>query len=273
MLNVFEPNDPRLKKYVDSIYFIDKGQGEMQFTSYPSPHTAVGLFRSVAIDVSGNNFTISPMQAGNHLASAFNRLFRPAHMHYKSLLDEIAINFKPLGFAAFTAWQYKGNTDFFTFTAWDNSLKELFDAVFATTQPAERMLITEDFLLKKHAPFADEEILTKAIAMLSDPDSDLKIDEIASQLNVHHKYLYRSFTTNLGSSPAHFRKIVRFRNAVYSKLDKGEAARFIEICYSGNYTDQSYFNKQFRDITGETPKQFFKGLSSFGSTKVVLRFS
>jgi AraC-like DNA-binding protein len=273
MLNVFEPGNEHLKKYVDSIYIFEKKDKEIRYTSYPSAYTAVALFRNTDIDFASKCCTIQHAINPNHFAVAFNRLFRPVDIHYRQMEDEISINFKALGLAAFAQWEYKDSTDCFIFSTWDNFLEDIFNEVFAIDDPVKRIEIIEAFLLKRYVRFEDEEILSKAIDMLNAPHTDHKMQEIAKETGVHYKYLYRSFMQYIGCSPAHYRKIVKFRHSVYSKLNKGDAARFIEICYDGNYTDQSYFIKQFREITGENPKKFFRGLSAFGKDKVVLRFS
>ena len=271
-MNVFEPIDPFLKKYVDTIYLFEKEQKDVKYTSYPSHNTSVGLLRNAVVEFSGDDVIVTRSNVPNHFGMALNRLFRTVHMHYVQMIDEIAINFKPIGFSAFAQCRnLDSDNDRIVFTSWDSFLPDLFTNVFATTVPSEQIAIIESFLLSRYRQFEDEEMLFEACALLADIENDHKIQEVASCSGVHPKYLYRSSMQHIGCSPAHFRKIVRFRNAVYSKLDKGDALRFIELCYSNNYTDQPYFNKQFQEITGESPKKFFRDVSAFG--KVVFKFS
>jgi AraC-like DNA-binding protein len=272
MLRLFEPANALLKKYVDNIYIFEKSNTAIKYTSYPSVNTSVGLFRNAAIEVSGNCFSFKNTQGPNHFAIACNRLFRPVDIHYLQMVDEITINFKPPGFAIFTQHPYPDGQDSFIFPDWDVFLEDLFHSVFATENSAERLAIIEAFLLSRYARITDEELLCTAMHLLSGPDAGHTINEVADLSGVHYKYLYRSFMRHVGCSPAHYRKIAKFRNSVYSKLDKGDATKFIEICYSGNYSDQAYFTKQFREITGENPKKFFKVISAFGNNKVVFKF-
>ncbi|MCW3123453.1 MAG: AraC family transcriptional regulator [Flavipsychrobacter sp.] len=272
-MNVFEPNDPLLKKYIDNIYIFEKGQEPVQYTSYPSANTAVGLFRNATVDITDDPVIVQASADTKPFGIAFNRLLRRVNLHYMQMVDEIAINFKPAGFSAFTGWQYTGNSsDCFVFTEWDGDLERLLTHIFRAQEQHERAALLEAFLLSRYTPIDDEDILTRACALLADPNNEDKIQEIAKQVGVHQKYLYRHFMQYIGCSPAHYRKVVKFRNAVYAKLDKGDAMKLIELCYNSNYTDQAYFTKQFHKLTGENPKQFFKDVSAFGKNKVVFRF-
>jgi AraC-like DNA-binding protein len=270
-MTVFEPNDPFLKKYVDSIYIFEKGQKEIKYTSYPSVNTAVGLFRNTSIEFSGESTFINESREPNFFGVAFNRQFRPVNIHYNQMVDEISVNFKPVGFSVFAQCQFPADNDCFVFTTWDDYLEELFSEVFSTSDMSERLSIIETFVLRRYTPIDDEQMLLRACELLNDYTSDYKMEDVAAQCGVHYKYLYRSFMNYVGCSPAYYRKIVKFRNAVFSRLNEGDALKFIELCYSNNYTDQPYFNKQFHEITGENPKTFFRNLSYFAKNKVFLK--
>src|ERR1700744_4257271 len=105
MLQVFEPHNPLLKKYVENIYIFEEGDKPVKYTSYPSANTSVGLFRNAAVSFCDDPISIKRSGKINQFGIAFNRLFRPVTIDYLQMVDEIAINFKPLGFSVFTGWK------------------------------------------------------------------------------------------------------------------------------------------------------------------------
>ncbi|XZF14584.1 helix-turn-helix domain-containing protein [Chitinophagaceae bacterium MMS25-I14] len=270
MINVLEPHNILLKQFVDSIYVFRKSTGGFEFTAYPTTNTAIGLLRNAAVTVKDGSIHIENATASNHFAMACNQFSGSLHLQYAQLADEIAINFKPLGFASFTRSKPE-NEKVFRFRDWDEILPDLFRDVFATEDQEQQLHRIEKMLLDQYRPLPCESILLKTLALLNDTANDYKIQEIADLVGTSYKQLYRHFTENIGCSPAHYRTLVKFRTSVISKLKKGNKARLTDICYDNDYTDQPYFTKQFKSLSGEKPGRFFKEVSSFGNDKVIFK--
>lgn len=271
MVEVFEPVSKLLKKYIASIYLFEKGADNLVFTSYPSTSTAVGLFRNAALHNTEDGVFINNSEGPGYLSIANNRLFKPVTLHYSEMVDEIAINFRPLGFVTFAKEDIR-NHDFFIFHTWDGHLKTLFETIDTIIEPSGKLKAIEDFLLTQIAPLKEEGMLLSAMELLGDADKDYKVNEIAAMLAVHPKYLYRVFVQRVGCSLAHYRKIVKFRRSVQSRIVKGSSAKLTEVCYENDFTDQSYFIKQYQELTGNNPRKFFNDISSFGNNNVIFRF-
>ena len=47
-------------------------------------------------------------------------------------------------------------------------------------------------------------------------------------------------------------------NHVYKLMIKNPEFNARELMFNGNYYDQAHFIKDFKELTGETPKQFFR---------------
>ena len=270
MIEVLEPQNALLKRFVDSIYILKEGEGSLEFTAYPSTNTPVALFRNVAVSIKEGNVLIERSATDNQFVLVCSQLSSSLHLRYPQLVDEIAINFKPLGFFSFT--QLTPNDEQIDrFDKWDQFLPALFNIVFATEDRQQQLHYIEQFLLGQYIPSPNEAIVLKALELLNDRTKDYKMQEIADLAGVHHKTLYRYFTESVGCSPVHYRKLVKFRTSVVSKLKTGDKARLVDICYDNDYTDQSYFIKQFKELTGERPKLFFKGITSYGNDKVIFK--
>ena len=270
MIEVMELRHELLKQFVDSIYVLKNDTCGFEFTAYPTANTPVGLFRNTRMNVAAECVYIESSDTPNHFAIACNQLSSGMHLQYLQLVDEIAINFKPLGFSRFSQSKL-GSKKVFCFVEWDEQLPGLFNDVFATADTKQQLQHIEKFLLKQYTPSAYDAILLKALELLNDTTTDYKMQEIAGIIGIHYKQLYRQFTENIGCSLAHYRNLVKFRTSVASKIVSGDKARLVDVCYNNGYTDQPYFIRQFKKLTGEKPTCFFRKAVSFGKSKVIFK--
>ncbi len=104
--------------------------------------------------------------------------------------------------------------------------------------------------------------------MLLPNDRELTISEIAQKSGITQKTLIKHFEQHIGKTPSDFRKIVRFRNALKQKSRENEGGNLTGITYISRYFDQSHMIKDFKVLTGYTPKEFFKKLSSSYDGKI-----
>ncbi len=264
------PSNPLITKYVEAIYLFKRGNEVSEYFAYPSLHTAVALFKDAQVEYNAAQVTIHPNLEKGFCAMASNRLHCTTVIRYDGMVDEIAINFRPPGFSLFTGRELQKNN--FPFDNWDAQLPKMMNAVFSTEDKNEQLAVIEAFLLSQYEPIECEDMIDKAIAMLSNFESELSIQDIADSCGVHYKYLSRCFVKYVGCSAAHFRKVARFRASVQAKLREGDQLNFTGICYDNNFTDQSYFIKQFKELTGESPGMFFKDVSSFADNHIVWKF-
>jgi AraC-like DNA-binding protein len=174
-----------------------------------------------------------------------------------------------LGFPSFTQTSQPKTISFFQ--GWDSYLADLFNTVFATEDASLQCSLIEEFLLKQYQPLSDETVLLRALKLLDYTGCDYKMQEVAGLAGTHYKQLYRSFTEHVGCSPAHYRKLTKFRSSVVSKMQKGNEVRLVDVCYSHDYNDQSHFIRQFKELTGEKPSRFFKEVASFGNSRVIFK--
>lgn len=269
-VNVLMPSNPLIKKYVEAIYIFRKSTKASGYTAYPSLHTAVALFKDAQVEYNAAQVTIYPNVEKGFCAMASNRLHCTTVIRYDGMVDEIAINFHPPGFMLFTG--IEPGKDNFSFDSWDEKLPQMMQDVFNTGDSSRQLYLVEQFLLAQYKTMECEAILNNAIAMLCDFNSELSIQDIADSCGVHYKYLSRCFVKYVGCSAAHFRKVARFRASVQAKLRQDNQLNFTGICYDNNFTDQSYFIKQFKELTGESPGMFFKDVSSFADSHIVWKF-
>lgn len=88
-------------------------------------------------------------------------------------------------------------------------------------------------------------------------NGEVKMKHLAKQLGVSERQLERRFKLEVGLNPKKMASIIRFKHALYL-LQNGQNQTFTEIAHGAGYYDQAHFNRDFKDITGVAPKQFFK---------------
>ena len=132
--------------------------------------------------------------------------------------------------------------------------------VFFFDYPIEKKItIFEQFALLylKERPGLD--IIQKSLDLLQ--KEDISIDEIARKCNCSYKKLYRLYKTHCGVTPMAMKKTMRFRNILKKIKNKKKGSRLSDIAIDFGYYDQAIFNKAFKQLTGESPKKFFKTVS------------
>ena len=271
-MDVYESQNPLLKKYMHSIYFYKKGVGQMNYLAFPTTGTPLALIRNAEVKITPGEVIITKSGKENYKAMFCNILFKPLKMRYEQTPDEIAINFKPACFFNFIHNSFITQEDSFFFNDWDHFLEDLFNKVFAAEEN-DRLKIVEDFLLARCSNVDHFDKLTEAAQIVSDFENEYSSTEVAKMVGLHYKVFYRNFIKYIGCSPAHFRKIARFRNSVNEKINNRANTKLVKISYNNNYTDQSYFIKEYQKHTGENPKSFFDHISILGdSNKIVWKF-
>lgn len=96
-----------------------------------------------------------------------------------------------------------------------------------------------------------------------------RVDELASELGISRKQLDRKFKKIYGLSPKDFRKLHRVltlvRNPMHYK-NINEHVRLTDIALESGYSDQPHLIKEFKEISGISPKEwfdFYKKMSHF----------
>ena len=203
--------------------------------------------------------------AGN-VVDILGRFTRPVHLIYDGNFEEITIIFKPLGVNRFIQDNFlhvaPSYSQLFQNDAWV-SFSEL---LFSEPNPIEKL---EVFLL---AQLNDQPIFNTieiALRCFEDPAEDFTVPAVAALLGLNLKSFQRLFTKHMGCSPSNYKKIARFRNSTNSKIYSKQVKSLTTICHENNYFDQSYFIKQFKTLTHQNPKKFFKTVRVLDTDKVM----
>ena len=95
-----------------------------------------------------------------------------------------------------------------------------------------------------------------AVKLLSRPENDLAMDEIAAKCGMSHSTFFSEFKRVHGLSPRQFREQARLQMAKI--LLKSEKLSIGEIAARTNLIDGSYLSKRFRKVFGVTPREYVR---------------
>ena len=85
----------------------------------------------------------------------------------------------------------------------------------------------------------------------------VRIASLARQLELSKRQLERLFAAEVGISPKRFARTIRFQHILAMK-ERDEKRSMADLAYGAGYADQAHFNRDFRQLTGRTPVDYFR---------------
>lgn len=179
----------------------------------------------------------------------------------------IAVRFFPEGFIPFGTIEIRDM---------DNravSLEELYgekglslqNEVFASATTEARIKKIESFLLSRLTSMEGVNALAKyAVNLLLESKGQITINSLAEQLQINRRQLERKFSSLIGLSPKQLAKIIRLQSVLRVMTQKTFTS-LTSLAHEGGYFDQAHFIKDFKEITGYSPKQFYAGSMKMSS--------
>ncbi len=121
----------------------------------------------------------------------------------------------------------------------------------------ERIAAVEKYLLSRFMPiYKDDFILIKKIlCTILQNRGQITAADLSKSMFLSGKSLERKFSTFIGISPKQFIRIVRFQEVIKQFSDPDKKL-LIERSYDNGYFDQAHFIKDFKALSGYTPKEF-----------------
>lgn len=94
-------------------------------------------------------------------------------------------------------------------------------------------------------------------------DCDLNLDQLALKTDIN-KYQISEMLNGYQQKPFYRYineyRIEYFKNRVEKAIEKNENINFLSFAYDAGFKSKSSFNRYFKDITGKTPSEFYKGV-------------
>lgn len=118
---------------------------------------------------------------------------------------------------------------------------------------AERVAAFEAFLLERMKQPVDA-LVVEAVKAIRAARGAIRVAELAAGLGIGQDRLEKRFRRVVGASPKQLASILRVRHAVDSYRP---GMSFTALSLEAGYFDQSHFIREFRAVTGATPRRFF----------------
>lgn len=69
---------------------------------------------------------------------------------------------------------------------------------------------------------------------------------------ISERQFERKFLQTIGLTPSYYRRMLRFENAFY-RIQHNQFKSLADLAYELGYADQSHFNREFKQLSGQTP--------------------
>lgn len=125
----------------------------------------------------------------------------------------------------------------------------------------KRIAVAEQFLIGKMSAVPPDQLVLTALAMIHRHKGNIRISDLASQLNISQSPLEKRFRKAVGASPKKFASILRFKYILLEKQTFAADA-LTDIAYKAGFYDQAHFINAFRKFTGESPEAFFHNVKN-----------
>lgn len=108
------------------------------------------------------------------------------------------------------------------------------------------------------------------IRSLKSRDGRMAIKELEQQTGYSRRYLDLLFAKYVGLSPKALARVLRFHK-VYRKWAQGQSYEALKQDYDDYYYDQAHFTKEFKRITGYSPRAYTRQVSNEFGRRITLK--
>ena len=98
-------------------------------------------------------------------------------------------------------------------------------------------------------------LVQRLCASIVEQDGQVRIDDLAFEAGLSARQLRRLFLEQVGLSPKHFCRVIRFRSSL-ARLPQPGRGDWARVALDCGYYDQAHFINEFRQFSGYTPGEF-----------------
>jgi len=134
---------------------------------------------------------------------------------------------------------------------WGAAAKQLENQIVEAASAERAIAVLEAQLVDPAEPGTVQQIA----AYVVETNGQVRVDDLAFSAGMSARQLRRLFVEQIGLSPKHFCRVIRFRNSVAQLSDKGRGD-WTQVALDCGYYDQAHFINEFRELSGYTPSEF-----------------
>jgi len=121
----------------------------------------------------------------------------------------------------------------------------------------ERVAILERVLLARLGSAAGDPAVHRAQHVIMRSGGMIRVQALAEQAGISMRHLQRRFQRHVGLEPKTLARLVRLQRAL--ALAQQERATLARVAAMAGYADQAHFSREFGEIAGVSPTEFFRG--------------
>lgn len=188
------------------------------------------------------------------------QLTQPLEIEPTGKTGIFSVRFHPNGFFPFATIPVKEmeNTAVPLKEIFGKKGQEIEEKILNAPSTSERIELIELFLLEKLTNIETvDRIVKSTVETILTANGQLKVDELSKLNNINRRQLVRKFYSTIGLSPKQLSKTIRLQATLKMLLNQ----RFTSLtflAYENGYYDQAHFIKDFKELTGFTPKEFYR---------------
>lgn len=125
------------------------------------------------------------------------------------------------------------------------------------------------FKKRKQRFFYDADRFSAIIPEMMKDVSIASVSGMASMANMSERQFNRKFGEVIGIAPKHFIRIQRIQQFINAYQQTQDTTTLSGLIYDCGYYDPAHFSKDFKDIAGLNPSQYFEGLQDLGKAMLL----
>ncbi|SEB53048.1 Helix-turn-helix domain-containing protein [Tenacibaculum sp. MAR_2009_124] len=175
-------------------------------------------------------------------------------------IEYLAVRFKSGAFRHFTSIPYFNivNQYLSVEDIWSIDGKQLSQQLNDLTLIEEKIKCIEIFLLKKLSKYKSTESVhwNASLHQLYREFNSISFLDLALKCNISYRQYERNFKQKFGITPKKFQRITRLQKTAKEVL-LNKTDSYLHIALDNGYYDQSHFIKEFKNLSGITPSEYF----------------
>ncbi len=187
------------------------------------------------------------------------QLTRPLEIEPTGETGIFSVRFHPNGFLPFSTVPIKEmeNTAVPLEKLFGKEGQKIEKKILNANSTSDRIKLIETFLFSRliNTETVDE-IVKSIVETILTANGQFSVDELSKQTNINRRQLERKFSSTIGLSPKQLSKTIRLQATLKMLLNK-KFTSLTALAYEGEYYDQAHFIKDFKEMTGLTPKEFY----------------
>lgn len=187
------------------------------------------------------------------------QLTRPLEIEPTGETGIFSVRFHPNGFLPFATLPIKEmeNTAVSLDELFGQDGQETAQKILTAVAASERIEQIERFLLNRLTTAESiDRIVKSTVETILTANGQLSVEELSRQTNINRRQLERKFASAIGLSPKQLSKTIRLQATLNMLLNK-KFTSLTALAYENDYYDQAHFIRDFKDLTGLTPKEFY----------------